>query len=90
MSFASSALMAPMSHSFVQALLAFAEREGAPLVRFERGQRKEDVAADHLARFTGDEGVLYLGVAQEKTRVFCTERRRNPVTGGGMRARSPA
>ncbi len=81
MAFASSALMAPMSHAFVQALLAFARREGAPLVRFEKGARKEDVAAEHLARFTKDEGLLFLGVAQEKTRVFRTEKRRNPATG---------
>lgn len=81
MHFASSALMAPISHAFVAELLAFAEREGVPLVRFERGQRKEDVAAEHLARFGRDEGVLFIGVAQEKTRVFRTERRRNPETG---------
>ena len=79
--FVSSALMAPMSQAFVQALLAFAEREGAPLVRFAKGTRTEDVAAEHLARFAGEEGLLFLGVAQEKTRTFRTERRRNPVTG---------
>lgn len=81
MSFVSSALMAPMSHAFVEALLAFAVRTGAPLVRFARGQRKEDVAAEHLASFDRDEGVLFLGVAQEKTRIFRTEKRRNPATG---------
>lgn len=79
--FASSVLMAPMSHAFVEALLAFAEREGAPLVRFEKGARKEDVATEHLARFTREEGVLFIGVAQERTRVFRTEKRRNPTTG---------
>jgi len=81
MTYASSALMAPMSRAFVQALLAYAAREGAPLVRFEHGARKEDVAAEHLARFSHDEGLLFLGVAQEKTRVFRTEKRRNPATG---------
>ncbi len=81
MTFASSALMAPISQAFVEALLAFARRAGAPLVRFAKGERKEDVAAEHLARFTGDEGILFLGVAQEKTRVFRTEKRRNPETG---------
>jgi hypothetical protein len=81
MSFASSALMAPMSHAFVETLLAFARREGAPLVRFEKGTKKEDVAAEHLRRFEREEGVLFLGVAQEKTRVFRTEKRRNPTTG---------
>ena len=37
--------------------------------------------AAHLARFTGDEGVLFVGNAQEKARVFRTEKRRNPHTG---------
>lgn len=54
--FPSSALMAPMSRTFVQALLAFAETAGAPLVRFEKGTPKEDVAAEHLARFGREEG----------------------------------
>ncbi len=79
--FPSSALMAPISRSFVAALHAFAEEQALPLVRFRRGERKEDVAAAHLARFAGDEGVLFIGIAQEKTRVFRTERRRNPRTG---------
>ncbi|HEY4007316.1 MAG TPA: hypothetical protein VGM60_19325 [Pseudonocardia sp.] len=30
---------------------------------------------EHLAWFTGDEGVLFIGRAQEKTSVFRTERR---------------
>jgi len=77
----SSALMAPISRAFIAALHAFAEQHGLELVRFRRGERKEDVAAEHLARFAGEEGVLFIGVAQEKTRVFRTERRRNPLTG---------
>lgn len=79
--FASSALMAPISRAFVAAIAAFIEQQGIELVRFKRGERKEDVAAEHLARFQGDEGVLFIGVAQEKTRVFRTEKRRNAVTG---------
>jgi len=81
MPFASSALMAPISRAFVAALHAFAEQQGLELVRFRRGERKEDIAAAHLARFRGEEGLLFIGVAQEKTRVFRTERRHNVVTG---------
>lgn len=77
----SSALMAPITRAFIAALHAFAQQHDVELVRFRRGERKEDVAAARLARFTGEEGVLFIGVAQEKTRVFRTERRRNPVTG---------
>jgi hypothetical protein len=39
------------------------------------------VAAEHLARFSTEEGVLFIGKAQEKTGVVRTQRRRNPETG---------
>jgi hypothetical protein len=78
---ASSALMAPISAAFVAAIKAFVEREGVPLIDFKRGQREDDVAKEHLARFTRDEGVLFVGRAQEKTTVFRTEKRHNRTTG---------
>ena len=79
--FASSALMAPMSKCFVKSIEAFVEESGIPLIRFRKNQRKDDVAGEHLARFTKNEGVLFVGKAQEKTPVFRTEKRRNPETG---------
>lgn len=79
--FASSALMDPISKAFIASTEAFVAAHGLPLIPFEKGQRKDDVMAEHLARFTGDEGVLFVGKAQEKTRVFRTEKRRNPRTG---------
>ncbi len=78
---ASSALMAPISAAFVAAIKAFAERENVPLIDFKRGQRKDDIAKAHLARFSGDEGILFVGRAQEKTTVFRTEKRHNRTTG---------
>jgi hypothetical protein len=77
----STALVAPMSAAFNDRVRAFARREGVPLIDFRRGQRKDDIAREHLARFTRDEGVLFIGRAQEKARVFRTEKRRNPTTG---------
>ena len=79
--FASSALMAPMSKAVVAAIEAFVAMHALPLITFEKGQRKDAVMAQHLARFTGDEGILFVGKAQEKTAVFRTERRWNPQTG---------
>ena len=73
--FASSALMAPMSRSFIDKIESFAEREGVDLVTLRKGQRKDDIAKEHLARFDGDEGVLFIGKAQEKAKVIRTERR---------------
>jgi hypothetical protein len=49
----STALLRPMTDAFVAAIKAFAVREGVPLVHFRKGQRKDDVAKEHLARFTG-------------------------------------
>ena len=79
--FASSALMAPISKGFVKSIETFVEESDIPLIRFQKNQRKDDVAAEHLARFTMEEGVLFVGKAQEKTPVFRTEKRRNPETG---------
>src|SRR5437899_6448306 len=79
--FASSALMAPMSRAFVAAIDAFVAEHALPLIAFAKGQRKDAVMAQHLVRFTGDEGLLFVGKAQEKAAVFRTEKRRNPQTG---------
>jgi hypothetical protein len=79
--FASSALMEPISKAFIRALEAFAAREQVPLLTFAPGQDKDAVMAEHLARFTAPEGVVFIGKAQEKTRVFRTEKRKNPTTG---------
>jgi len=77
----SSALMGPISTAFVAAIGRFTQAAGVPLVRFKPHERKDDVAAEHLRRFEGEEGVLFVGVAQEKTKVFRSERRHNPQTG---------
>jgi hypothetical protein len=79
--FASSALMDPMTRGFVTDVEAFVGRLGVDLVTFEKGQRKDDVALSYLANFEGDEGVLFVGKAQEKTTAYRTEKRRNPETG---------
>jgi len=72
--FASSALMAPMTKKFVDSIEAFAAREGVELITFKRGQRKEDVAKGYLAEFSGQEGVLFIGKAQEKASVVRSPR----------------
>ena len=79
--FASSALMDPISKAFVRAIEVFAAEQEVPLITFKPGQRKDDVMAQQLGTFTGPEGVVFIGKAQEKTPVFRTEKRRNPTTG---------
>lgn len=79
--FASSVLMDPISKAFVQKLEAFAAQQAIPVVSFRKGERKDEVAAEYLSAFKADEGVLFIGKAQEKAPVFRTERRRNSKTG---------
>jgi hypothetical protein len=79
--FASSVLMEPISRAFVGAIEEFSSENGIPLIPFEKGERKEDVAARYRAEFQGEEGVYLIGKAQEKARVFRTQKRRDPKTG---------
>lgn len=79
--FASSALMDPISRAFVAAIEGFVKQQRVPLLSFAKGQRKDDIAAEYRAAFTGTEGVLFVGRAQEKTPVFRAEKRTNPTTG---------
>jgi hypothetical protein len=77
----STMMVAPLSKRFVDAMERFAETAGVDLVTFEKNQRKDDVAQKYLAAFDGDEGVLFVGKAQEKAWVFRTEKRRNADDG---------
>ena len=77
----SAALMSPMTRRFVAKLEDFVTRHGIALVQFRPGQRKDAVMAEHLRQFGRDEGIVFVGKAQENTPVFRTERRRSPTTG---------
>jgi hypothetical protein len=79
--FASSVLMDPISQAFVEAMTGFAQKQKLDVVGFHKGERKDDVMKGYLKRFRDEEGVLFIGKAQEKTPVFRTERRRNVTTG---------
>src|SRR3990167_7276127 len=73
----STVMVAPMSQRVVDAMGRFVKAEGVDLITFEKGQRKDDIAQKYLATFTGKEGVLFVGKAQEKASVFRTEKRRD-------------
>jgi hypothetical protein len=64
----SAALMSPMTRGFVAKLEEFAVRHGIALVRFCKGQRKDAVMAEHLRHFPHEEGIVFIGKAQENTR----------------------
>jgi hypothetical protein len=74
---ASTAPLAKISDAFSAAMHRFARDQGVPWVDFVKGQRKDDIMHAHLAGFDRDEGVLFIGRAQEKTGLFRTEKRRN-------------
>src|SRR5262249_20470608 len=79
--FASSALMDPLTKAFLASVESFTRQQQIPLIAFAPRQRKEEVALAYRARFPGTEGILFVGKAQEKTPVFRTEQRKHPKTG---------
>ena len=72
---ASSSLMGVMTNEYLRQVDAFVDKHHIPVVAFKKGERKDDIAASYRAGFTGTEGVLFLGKAQEKVNVFRTEKR---------------
>ena len=70
-----------LTRAFVKSIEAFLQREGRELVRFQKGQRKDALLQQKRRRFKKPEGVLFVGVAQEKVRVPRTPRKACP--GGG-------
>jgi hypothetical protein len=74
---ASTAPLGKITDAFSGGMRHFAGDQQVPWVDFTKGQRKDDVMHEHLARFTAQEGVLFIGRAQEKTGLFRTERRRD-------------
>src|SRR3989440_9404933 len=72
--YASTALMDPMTKAFVADIHHFIASAGVDLVHFGK-ERKDEVTQRYLAGFTGTEGVLYAGRAQEKATVWRTQRR---------------
>jgi len=70
----------PMTRAFVQSIEQFVKDHQIPLVTFEKGRRKDEVAAELRAKFPHREGVVFVGKAQEKCSVYRTEKRHNPKT----------
>ena len=77
----SPALFAPMLDRFVWAIKTYATRQDIPLITFERTQRKDDVVAEYRRRRPMDDGVVVVGVAQEKMRAFKAHKRSGPQGG---------
>ena len=76
----STSAVEPMTRGFIRAIEQFAESNEIPVVHFEKGQRKDDIATQRRSEFRKPEGVVFIGKAQEKSRVYRTEKRHNPKT----------
>ena len=79
--FVSSTLMHPMTEWFAADIRHYIDTRRLDLVRFAKGQSKDQVAKEYLAGHDGGECILFVGVAKEKARVWRTSRRRDPATG---------
>jgi hypothetical protein len=79
--FVSSALMLPMTGRFTADIRHYIDTRRLDLVRFAKGQSKDQVAKEYLAGHHGGECILFVGVAQEKNRVWRTAQRRDRASG---------
>src|SRR5262245_32967826 len=71
----SPALFKPRHDRFIAAIEKFAAGRHVPLVSFEHVDSKDAFVAPYRARFTAREGVVVIGVAQEKMRSFKAHKR---------------
>ena len=79
--FVSSALMLPMTEAFAADIHHYIAARGLDLVRFAKGESKDQIAKGYLAGRNGGEQILFAGVAQEKTRIWRTRQRTDKTTG---------
>jgi hypothetical protein len=76
----SPALFGKLTAAFVGALRAWCQQEGAPWIEFAKGERKDDVVQPYRDRFAAAEGVVLVGVAQERASAWrAVKRARGPV-----------
>jgi hypothetical protein len=72
----SPALLGKRGAAFRQAVQDFANENEIPMIKFEPGQRKDDVAARYREKFSQAEGVVFIGVAQERAKSFKAHKRK--------------
>lgn len=66
----SPAVLRQWTDGYKKAVERFAQEQEIEIIHFEKGARKEDVAAKYRAEFEGKEGVLFIGIAQERAYAF--------------------
>ena len=71
----SPALLGKITEAFRANVKEFAEAEGIPLIKFQPGQRKDDIANRLRAERPVRDEVVFVGVAQEKAMAFSGRKR---------------
>jgi len=71
-------LLHPLRNRFVDGVQTYAREHDVPIVHFERGQRKDDVAAKLRGPFQKDHGIVFIGVAQEMSSSFKARKTSGP------------
>ena len=66
---ASTAKVEPITRRFVESIERYVRDRSIPMITFEKGQRTDDIANQRCAAFARDEGVVFVGKAQEKCTV---------------------
>jgi hypothetical protein len=77
------AILGERTAALNRAIERFAETNAIPLVHFEKGQRKEDIARPYLDAAEREDrpGVVLIGIAQERADVFRAPAMRDRVPG---------
>lgn len=78
-SYATAKVMSAMTRRFVNEVERFCTNSNVPLITFEKGQRKDDLAQQFHAQRTGTDVILFVGKAQEKATVIRTYTRTDPA-----------
>ena len=80
---ASPALLGDMTARWIKSVKEFADTQQIPLIRFEKGERKDDRAARLRQKHPVADGVVFIATAQEKDTSFKATRKTGPT--GGVR-----
>ncbi len=73
------AQLKPIHDRFVTSVDRFVQQQQIPLIPFQRGQRKDDIAAEHRRNFQAEQGVVIVGTAQERCSSFKSRKRQTPT-----------
>ena len=65
-----------MTQNFVRNVKQYAEENNVPIVHFKHGERKDEIAAKMRRKYPAKNGVVFIGVAQEKAYAFKGRKKR--------------